>query len=136
MLLSLSFQIACGLSEAALPLLYCFRKYKKEWKKYYLPMRENCLYRVQVRNKSLLLCPKTWYCSNLNTGWVILLIKAGNIDENGNTEIAVLQESTEKEKETARLLGFRAHLAMNSLVWLQAILFYLKQERNIQHYWS
>lgn len=78
-------------------------------------MIENCFYSVQVKNKFLLLCPKTWY---LNTGWVILLIKAGNISENGNTEIAVLQGSTEREKETARLLGFRADLAMNSLVWL------------------
>lgn len=59
MLLSWSFQAACDLFEAAVPLRYSLRNYDKKWKKYHLPMIENCLYSVQVRNKFLLLCPKT-----------------------------------------------------------------------------
>lgn len=59
MLLRWSFQAACEPSEAALSLLYSLHNYKKEWKKYHLPMIENCFYSVQVKNKFLLLCPKT-----------------------------------------------------------------------------
>lgn len=50
MLPSWSFQAAYDLFEAAVPLLYM----EKEWRKYHLPMTENCLYNVQDRNKFLL----------------------------------------------------------------------------------
>lgn len=59
MLLSWSSQAAFDLFEAAAPLLYSLCNYENKWKKYHLPMTENCPYSVQDTNKFLLLCPKT-----------------------------------------------------------------------------